>query len=88
MVLDSIKPSKGPKLNDANAGGIDFTLSRESFDLMTSWYALDEIFYSPSFLCDRDVRHLVATRRVHEHDWKHYVDCFEKNVSSPFQARV
>ena len=45
MVLDSMNHTKGPGLKYANAGGIDFTLSRERSDLMTSWYALDEFFF-------------------------------------------
>ena len=64
MVLDWMKYAKGPELNNANPGVIDFSISKERSDVMTYRYPLDDGLYLFSFFYDRDVRHLVATRRM------------------------
>ena len=43
---------------------------------MTYWYPLDDVTNSSCAFYDGDVRHLIATRRMNEHDWKHCLSCF------------
>ena len=41
------------------------------------------------YICDKDLRHPVATRRMNEHDWKHCASSFKhgKECRFPFQRQ-
>lgn len=45
MVLDSMNHAKSLGLKYANAGGIDFPLSRERSDFIAYWYPVDDVSY-------------------------------------------
>jgi hypothetical protein len=81
MAMESMKNSRCAELV-----GVEFPLSRERSDLMTYRYPIDGATQGSGFLFDSEFRHLVATRRMNEHDWKHRTSCFKygKECRFPF----
>ncbi len=69
MVLEFIMHVSCPEIYCMNESRVAFPFSRERYDLMTYRYPFDDLSSSSGFFYDSVMRHLVAKRKMNEHDW-------------------